>query len=179
MPSKPLNSTAASMLGLLHQGPMTGWDLLSAAERLIGNFWSLTQSQVYRELAAMETAGLITAGTRGPRDRRPYELTDSGRGAFAEWVNREPGKEHIRIPLLLSIGFGQHINPELLAHYVAEHRARHAERLANYMNVLQNAEESGLVPDLYRRATLRFGLIYEQAVLEWFDSLPAEIRGES
>ncbi|MFF0155792.1 PadR family transcriptional regulator [Micromonospora sp. NPDC005203] len=179
MPSKPLNSTAASMLGLLHQGPMTGWDLLNSAERLIGNFWSLTQSQVYRELAAMETAGLITAGTRGPRDRRPYELTDSGRDAFAEWVNREPGREHIRIPLLLSIGFGQHIDPELLAHYVAEHRARHAERLANYFDVIRNAEESGLLPDLYRRETLRFGLIYEQAVLEWFDSLPAEVRGES
>ena len=52
-----LNPTAASLLGLLHHGPMTGWELVSSAQTTIGLFWSLTRSQVYRELSAMTAAG--------------------------------------------------------------------------------------------------------------------------
>src|SRR6266699_2831959 len=82
MPERPLNATAASLLGFLHQGPLTGWDLVQTAEREIGDFWSLTRSQVYRELAAMAEAGRVEAGERGPRDRRPYGLTEAGGPAF-------------------------------------------------------------------------------------------------
>ena len=32
-----LNSTAASLLGCLHEGPMTGWDLAATAQRAIGS----------------------------------------------------------------------------------------------------------------------------------------------
>lgn len=46
---RPLNSTAASLLGFLHEGPMSGWDLVNLAQERIGDFWTITQSQVYRE----------------------------------------------------------------------------------------------------------------------------------
>ena len=48
MTDKPLNTTAASLLGMLHDGPLSGWDLVAKAEDEIGAFWSLTRSQVYR-----------------------------------------------------------------------------------------------------------------------------------
>ena len=57
MSDRALNATAASLLGFLHQGPMSGWDLAATAQTLIGDFWSLTRSQVYRELSAMASAG--------------------------------------------------------------------------------------------------------------------------
>lgn len=56
---------------------MTGWDLVAAAQERIGDFWSLTRSQVYRELRRMADDGLVRAGPRGRRDRRRYELTDA------------------------------------------------------------------------------------------------------
>ena len=83
-----LNATAASLLGFLVDGPKSGWDLVATAQRRIGDFWSLTQSQVYRELTAMAEAGLVEPGERGSRERRPYEITDAGRAAFAEWLER-------------------------------------------------------------------------------------------
>ena len=92
MTARPLNATAASLLGFLHEGPKTGWDLVATAQDRIGKFWSLTTSQVYRELAAMETAGLIVAGEKGPRDRKPYSLTDAGRRAFADWIVPRRGR---------------------------------------------------------------------------------------
>ncbi len=168
MPDRPLNATAASLLGFLHDGPLTGWDLVATAQARIGDFWSLTPSQVYRELAAMAEAGYVRAGERGRRDRRPYAITDPGRAAFAEWAQQEPGMESIRFPLLLALGFGSYVPSERLARWLARHRSIHAERLARY--------ESGPPPsDRYAAATLDFGIRYERAVLEWFDALPRDM----
>jgi DNA-binding PadR family transcriptional regulator len=177
---RDLNATAASLLGFLHSGPKTGWDLVATAERAIGDFWSITQSQVYRELAAMSEAGLVEAGELGTRARRPYSLTEAGRQAFATWVAQPPGEELIRFPLLLTVVFGAHIPPDVLAAHVAHHRAIHAKRLVRYESARSAADvaSAGQAPDRYALAALDFGLHYERAVLDWFDALPEEIRGD-
>src|SRR4051794_13074565 len=125
MADRPLNATAASLLGFLHERPMTGWDLVATAQALIGDFWSVTRSQVYRELAAMADAGLIEAEATGPRDRRPYKLTRAGRAAFRAWLLREPGPEQIRYPLLLTTAFARHLPRGALGGFVARHRETH------------------------------------------------------
>lgn len=173
---RPLNPTAASLLGFLHDGPQSGWDLVQTAQDRIGAFWSLTRSQVYRELAAMADAGLVEAGNPGARDRRAYSLTDAGRAAFAAWVDQEPGEEQIRYPLLLTLAFAGHLAPERLAAVVAHHRGVHAARLAAYDAERSDALGAGARPlDL---VTLDFGVRYEQAVLDWFDALPPPLRPE-
>ncbi|WP_139415701.1 PadR family transcriptional regulator [Agromyces laixinhei] len=169
-----LNATAASLLGFLHRGPMSGWDLTVQAQQVIGDFWSLTRSQVYRELTRMVGDGLIVAGARGSRERQPYELTDAGRSAFLAWANTEPGPETIRFPLLLKISFGSFVDAERLAGFIDIHRESHERQLAEY-----EAQAAGAPPessDPYARATLTFGIEYERAVLAWFDALPIEIR---
>lgn len=167
------NATAASLLGFLHDGPQSGWDLVATAQQVIGNFWSLTPSQVYRELAAMAAAGLVVAGESGPRDRRAYELTDAGRRAFREWLAREPGDEQIRYPLLLTLAFARHLPADKLAEHLAAHRDAHAQRLAGYLARREEALAAGAGPrDL---VTLDFGIRYEAAVLDWFDHLPPDL----
>lgn len=168
-----LNSTAASLLGFLHEGPMTGWDLVARAQERVGDFWTLTRSQVYRELAAMAADGLVEAGERGTRERRPYALTASGRRAFATWVRHLPGTESIRFPLLLTMAFADHVPPERMAEFVAHHRAVHAERLAGYER--QWAESGAAAAKSHDAATLLFGITYERAVVTWFDALPGSL----
>lgn len=41
---------------------MTGWELVAVAQERIGAFWTLTQSQVYRELASMAVGRRAAAG---------------------------------------------------------------------------------------------------------------------
>ena len=171
MAERQLNPTAASLLGFLHEGPMTGWDLVATAQARIGDFWTLTQSQVYRELAAMADRGLIKAGTLGPRERKPYSLTSAGRAAFASWIDQEPGLESIRFPLLLTLAFGDHLPPGRLLAILRHHRELHAARLAGYRRQYDAATHAGAGQDPLALATLRFGLRYEQAVLDWFDEM--------
>ncbi|MEU8897448.1 PadR family transcriptional regulator [Nocardia sp. NPDC048505] len=163
---KSLNSTAASLLGFLHEGPMSGWDLTTLAQDRIGDFWTITQSQVYRELAAMDTAGLVEKGTVGARDRTPYRITDAGREVFQEWISRDPGAETIRVPLLLTLSFGDHLDAAHRDRIIAANRDIHQQRLDGYL-----AQECEEMP-AHLRATLAFGITYERGVLEWFDRLP-------
>jgi DNA-binding PadR family transcriptional regulator len=169
-PTRPpswLNPTAASLLGFLHEGDYSGYELVGVAERTIGNFWSLTRSQVYRELATLAERGLVEPGETGPRARRPYRLTQVGRDAFAAWVAQPPGSEQIRHPLLLTLSFGAALPPERLREFLDEHRRQHAKRLAGYEAVPAEADL-----DRWRLATLAFGIHYERAVLAWMDELP-------
>ncbi|KRV51357.1 PadR family transcriptional regulator [Wenjunlia vitaminophila] len=165
-----LNPTAASLLGLLHAGEASGYELTETARRVFGGFWSLTRSQVYRELGSLAEQGLVVVGPTGARSRRPYRLTGAGRSAFVEWVAQPPGVEQMRYPLLLTLSFGRFLERETLLDHLAAHRVHHERRLAEhqYQDSVRGAEL-----DPYQRATLAFGIRYEQAVLAWFDELPA------
>lgn len=173
MSPRPINATVGSLLGFLHDGPQSGWDLVNTAQQTIGDFWSLTRSQVYRELASMAQQGLIETYKVGARDRRVYQLTSAGREAFQDWLSRPPGEEQIRYPLLLTLAFARHLDPAQIAAFLNRHQAVHATRLQAYRQQLDAAKAEGADPrDLI---TLDFGVRYETAVLEWFDHLPRDL----
>ena len=82
MADSGINPTAAALLGLLHEGPMTGGQLMAAAQKRLGPYWSMTRSQVYRELPALAQAGYVKLGKPGPRSSQPYSITPAGKRAF-------------------------------------------------------------------------------------------------
>jgi DNA-binding PadR family transcriptional regulator len=166
-----VNATAAALLGLLQDGPSTGYALVGAAQEFLGDFWTVTRSQVYRELAAMADRGLLTAGDAGPRDRRPYDITPAGRAAFDAWLHSDLGPEVVRVPLLLRLAFADRLDGDRLTELVADQRAVRAERLRCYRE-LEAAAVAGGTPDR-KLLTLRFGIRYETGVLEWLDEVEA------
>jgi DNA-binding PadR family transcriptional regulator len=166
-----VNATAAALLGLLEAGPATGYDLVAAAQEFLGDFWTVTRSQVYRELATMAERGLVTAGDAGPRDRRPFAVTAAGRAAFEAWLHSDLGPEVVRVPLLLRLAFADRLDGARLAELVADQRAVRAERLRCYRE-LEAAAVAGGTTDR-QLLTLRFGIRYESGVLEWLDEVEA------
>jgi DNA-binding PadR family transcriptional regulator len=170
-PAPGLNPTAASLLGLLHDGPLTGWDLVARAEREIGPFWSLTRSQVYRELARLAEAGLITPGPAGRREARPYTITQAGREAFAAWAARGLGPETMRLPLLLFVTLGRHV-PDLAAMLAAQ-RQQQAATLAGHLSAREVLVAAGADP--YRLAVLDYGIAVTRTTIRWLDRLPRQL----
>jgi DNA-binding PadR family transcriptional regulator len=166
--SRELNATAASLLGFLARRPMTGWELFARFEESIAHFWSLTRSQVYRELQALAEMGYLEIGASGARERRVCTITPAGREAFGAWIARMPGEEQIRFPLLLTVFFGDAVPPETLSAATKSHRATHAARLAEYEALVDHARAESPYPAL----ALDFGIRYERAVLDWIDALP-------
>jgi DNA-binding PadR family transcriptional regulator len=169
-----LNPTAASLLGYLALGPMTGWDLDQWVRMSIGNFWNVTRSQIYRELRTLTERGYVEAGTSGPRDRVPYTITDAGRAAFREWIAESPGPDLIRSRLLLTIFFGDHLEPERLREILVEQRKGHEAQLESYRALQDGIPET----ERFSAATLKFGLRYEQNMVDWLKELEDELAQE-
>jgi DNA-binding PadR family transcriptional regulator len=170
MPVEELNATQASLLGFLHDGPATGWDLIEEVRRGLARFWNVTSSHVYRELKTLEARGLVRAGDRGPRDRRPFAVTDTGRSAFSDWIHREPAHEQMRIPLLVTLWFAKHLDDETLAGFLDHHRDEHERRLAEYRDISGVISGSAAV-DPHVGAVVDFGIAYEEAFLGWLSRI--------
>jgi len=96
MPDSQINPTAAALLGLLHEGPMTGGQLMAAAERRLGPYWSMTRSQVYRELPVLAEMGYVRLGKPGPRSSNQLKTLYTGANEYhseALAMAREQAKE--------------------------------------------------------------------------------------
>jgi DNA-binding PadR family transcriptional regulator len=158
-----LNATQGSLLGFLSDGPKTGWDLLREVEGGLARFWNVTASHVYRELHALEERGLIMAGEPGVRDRRPFSMTAAGEEAFRVWIAQQPGPEQIRFPLLVTLWFGRHLDPDALSRFLESSRADHEARLSMY--------EAIRPPDAHTGAVVAFGIAYERAIIGWLQSI--------
>jgi DNA-binding PadR family transcriptional regulator len=165
-----LNPTAASLLGYLDLGPMTGWDLDQWVRMSIGNFWNVTRSQIYRELRTLTERGYIEAGDAGRRDRVPYTITEAGRAAFREWIAQPPPPDVIRSRLLLTVFFGHHLPPDRLREIIGVERKRHEAELARYREMQKSIGTTGLPA-----ATLKMGVAYEEAMTGWLTELEEEL----
>lgn len=168
-PSADLNATAASVLGFLTLVPMTGFDLMSMIENVIGDFWHVTKSQIYRELKLLAEQGLVETLAVGARDKQPYQITPAGRAAFRTWLRVSPSTPIVRMPIVLEVFFGSELPfAELRAHIEAT-RAHHAARLAMYDVFLPQSP-----PGTWSHEALRLGFMYQRVMLEWLDTLPKE-----
>jgi DNA-binding PadR family transcriptional regulator len=175
MSSPEINPTAASLLGFLHSGPMTGWEIDRAVAATISNFWNVTRSQVYRELRTLAELAYVEAGETGPRERQPWSITDEGREAFAAWIGRDPGPAIIRIPMFLTIFFGEHLDPDRLAEIIAAER-RIAEQQLEYFESLLAGFPDDPAERPLAAEIVKFGIRYERLMLDWLAGLP--VRGQ-
>ncbi|SIN34862.1 PadR family transcriptional regulator [Micromonospora cremea] len=169
MADSGVNPTAAALLGLLHEGPMTGGQLMAAAERRLAPYWSMTRSQVYRELPVLAERGLVRLGKPGPRMSQPYSLTASGKRTFSRWLTEYPGRDTIRNPIALRMAFGELHSASQLKSLYASANEYHTEALAQVREQVKNAKRDG---ETYDASALEFAVAYHRAALSWLKSAP-------
>lgn len=170
MADSGVNPTAAALLGLLHDGPMTGGQLMAAAERRLGAYWSMTRSQVYRELPALAEAGYVKLGKPGPRSSQPYSITPAGKRVFLRWLSESPGRDALRNPVALRVAFGSHHTAAQLKELYANANQYHTEALAATREQAKEAKREG---DDYGAAALEFAVGYHRAALAFLKSAPS------
>ncbi|MEV6299555.1 PadR family transcriptional regulator [Actinoplanes sp. NPDC051861] len=170
MPDFQINPTAAALLGLLHEGPMTGGQLMAAAERRLGPYWSMTRSQVYRELPVLAEMGYVRLGKPGPRSSQPYAITASGKRAFSRWLAETPGRDALRNPVALRVAFGEQHSGDQLQELYSNANTYHAEALAMAKEQAKEAKKNG---DPYGAAALEFAVAYHKAALTWLKAAPS------
>jgi DNA-binding PadR family transcriptional regulator len=150
---------------------MTGGQLMAAAERRLGPYWSMTRSQVYRELPALAEMGFVKLGKPGPRASQPYSITPAGKRAFARWLGEEPGAESLRNPVALRVAFGAHHGATALKDLYAQATEAHNNALNEIKEQARQAKADG---DNYGAAALEFAVSYHTAALAWLKAVPSK-----
>jgi DNA-binding PadR family transcriptional regulator len=163
-----LNATAAALLGLLHDGPATGGQLVASAGERFGTFFSVTRSQVYRELPALEKAGFVRLGKQGPRSSQQYVITAAGKRAFKAWLTTPSGPDHLRSPLILRLVHAGVLTAKQRANLIEFARATYSEQLAEARAAAKAA------PDAEAKAVADFGQAHAKAALKLLDAVTAD-----
>lgn len=171
MAESGINATAAALLGLLHEGQMTGGQLMATAEARLGRYWSMTRSQVYRELPALAELGYVKPGKPGPRSSQPYSITAAGRRAFQRWLAEEPSRDALRNSVALRFAFGDKQSAAQLRQLHDYAVQYHTEELALAREQAKEAKKEG---DDYGVAALDFAINYNKAALNWLKTAPTK-----
>ena len=139
--ARDLSTGGYVVLGLLLDGPATGWDLGQVVDRSIGHFWPLTRAHIYAELpkiAARGYATLTEVPQRGAPDRRVYTATDEGEVAFDRWIaGVELTEERGRQPLQLRLFFAARARPDRLRELLDAWRERAEANQAHCTDILR------------------------------------------
>ena len=90
-----LKAPSFLMLGMVRLGARSGYAIKRAADASTHFFWPTSLAQVYRELAQLERAGLLSRheDPQGARARHAYELTEQGEAALLAWLRSYAPKE--------------------------------------------------------------------------------------
>jgi DNA-binding PadR family transcriptional regulator len=92
-----------ALLGLLHDAPASGYDLIQVFKLSLNNTWPATQSQIYTELTKLADDGFLSVSAQGPRGRKEYTLTDAGRDELRRWLLETRPDRYPRSEALLRV----------------------------------------------------------------------------
>jgi PadR family transcriptional regulator, regulatory protein AphA len=175
-------SLQAAILGFIALEPASGYTLKQRFDGSVRSFWTATQSQIYRELHALERQRLVAVKSvpqDGKPDRKVYSVTPDGRAALVRWLAEAPEPLALRHPLLLKFVFAADMLPgeldALLRRYeegVSETRKEYVARIGEpkIFSLARSDRERRLW-----RLAVEHGLAWCDMELEWLARVRREL----
>lgn len=98
-------------LGLLLDGPLTGYELSRLVEERLGHFQHASFGALYPALGKLDAAGLVTSDRRGRNalSKRMYAITDEGRARFDAELVQSSASETFRSEFLSAMHFADRL----------------------------------------------------------------------
>jgi PadR family transcriptional regulator, regulatory protein AphA len=146
-----------ALLGLLREGPASGYDLLQEFKLSLHNVWPATQSQLYTELGKLADEGLLTVTPNGARGRKEYALTDAGLGELRRWLLETEPELHPRSEGLLRVFLLGALTRDQARAYLGWLAERSAEDLAGLRAFDAAADWTDEDLHVYGRLVLEYG----------------------
>jgi PadR family transcriptional regulator AphA len=180
MSSERLTPTSYLVLGLLgREGPSTPYELERHVGATLGNFWSFPHTLLYSEPARLAGLGLvIETREQDGRRRRVFSITEAGLHALQAWLERPHAEPtQLRDLGLLQLFFADLAPPAARLRLAQQQLAIHRAKLSAYEEDARlegRAEVSGRgqrTVEHWRGATLRMGLLYERAAVEFWEDV--------
>jgi DNA-binding PadR family transcriptional regulator len=171
-----VTATEVAVLGLLADGERSGYDILRAAERSVGFFWTPAKTQLYAVLKQLVERGLATARVvrqSARPDKTLYTITDAGLEHLAAGLELI-GSDVNRNPLELRIFYGAHRPREAVIadlEGVRDHARAHLAELRRIERTFDHDEH------LFPYLTLLRGKATASADIRWAEQALALLGG--
>ena len=104
---KLVNKTRYAILGMLLEGPSTGYEIKSLMGRSTVYFWRESDSTIYPMLKVLAEEGKVLSKIVyvGKKKKEVFSITETGRVEFKAWLESPTGSETPRNEFLLKLFF--------------------------------------------------------------------------
>lgn len=102
-----INKTRYAILGVLLEGPTSGYEIKSLMGRSTIYFWRESDSTIYPMLKVLAQEGKVIPETvyAGKKKKEIFSITEAGREEFKVWLESPTGSETPRNEFLLKLFF--------------------------------------------------------------------------
>ncbi len=174
------SKTQFVILGLLTEGPMTGYDIKKIIDIRFSFFWNESYGQLYPMLKALTDEKLITADKSSEgRAKVTYALTQAGQAALKAWLEAPVEKETFRIELLLKMYFSGQTGTDVIKKHVRTYLESQQKQLAilnGFEKELRSIADFDNHMDVLR--VVAFGQKAYGAYIEWCDETLDYLEGK-
>lgn len=160
------------LLGLLAEGPASGYDLARRFEQMLGVVWPAQRPKIYTELAKLEAAGMVEVDSLGPRGRKAYRITEAGHREVRRWLAEDEVDHTLRSDSLLRSAFYWLMEPEDLAAHLRREQeffAASAELFRGYAEAKDRGEFGDGAQTQALRIAAEAGARLYEALAGWAD----------
>jgi PadR family transcriptional regulator, regulatory protein AphA len=178
-----LGKTSYLVLGMLHLGRRTGYEIKGLVDVSTRFFWAASYGQIYPELRRLEQLGLVKGeqDDSDGRRRRSYELTPDGEAALREWLTSDqPLHLELRDEGMLRLFFAEGLGVEERAELwrkLGETHGRINDRLTEHRpSAVATAEAQGYRMPL---EVLEFGIAFSGFVRDWCERMERRTMDEA
>lgn len=170
-------SVKHSLLALLEQGPMYGYQLRAEFEQRTGATWPLNVGQVYTTLSRLERDGLVEVDGEDGEGHVVYRVTAAGREEVATWFTTpvprtQPPRDELAIKLALAVT----VNGVDVGTVIQQQRSATMAALQDYTRLKRQGESHD------DPSALAWGLVLDslvfaaEAEIRWLDHCEARLR---
>src|ERR1700722_17114067 len=134
------NKTRYAILGVLLEGPTTGYEIKSLMGRSTVYFWRESDSTIYPMLKVLAMEGKVLPKTVyvGKKKKEVFSITEAGHEEFKAWLESPTGSETPRNEFLLKLFF---VTDQEEVHRLSLERLKKIEKMyEEYKNIEKRLE---------------------------------------
>jgi PadR family transcriptional regulator, regulatory protein AphA len=163
-----VNKTRYAILGVLLEGPTTGYEIKSLMGRSTAFFWKESDSTIYPMLKVLAVEGKVLSKVAyvGKKKKEVFSITDTGRAEFKAWFESLTGSETARNEFLLKLFF---VTDQKEVIRLFRERLKKAEKTyEEYRKTEERLESLGDYPQkAIRLKSLRYGIAQLTLEMTW------------
>lgn len=165
---KSVNKTRYAILGMLLDGPCSGYEIKSLMGRSTAYFWRESDSTIYPmlKLLAKEGKALCKIVYVGKKKKEVFSITELGREEFNAWFENPTGLEIPRNEFLLKLFF---VTDQAEVIRLFQERLEKIEKIHDeYKKIEERLESLADSPRrLIRLKALKYGICQLELEIQW------------